>query len=244
MTKSSATLYLVATPVGNLEDMTYRAVRVLSEVSEIFAEDTRVSRVLLEKYGITTHLTSYREAAPRGMVERTIADVLSRLKQGESVAYISDAGTPAVSDPGSYLVKRVVEAGFTVSPIPGASALPMIISVSGMPVMQPLFVGFLPRKKGKQTLLKRLKEALVSETADVVIFYESPERITSLLEYLGEWELPLQLCVGRELTKKFEDVFHGNLAEMQEVFADKGKQRGEFVVLVGLAGREAKDSLE
>jgi 16S rRNA (cytidine1402-2'-O)-methyltransferase len=243
MTDSKPTLFLVATPVGNLEDMTYRAVRVLSEVAEIFAEDTRVSRVLLERYGVTTPIKSYREAAPRGMVERTIAEVITRLKAGESVAYISDAGTPAVSDPGSYLVKRVVEMGFVVSPIPGASALPMIISVSGMPVTQPLFVGFLPHKKGKQTLLAKLKEALVSETADAVIFYESPARIVSLMEYLAAWELPLQLCVGRELTKKFEDVFHGSLEEMTEILADTGKQRGEFVVLVGLASKDRHNLL-
>lgn len=244
MTNSSPTLYLVATPVGNLEDMTYRAVRVLSEVGTIFAEDTRVSRVLLHRYEITTPIQSYREAAPRGMVERTISDVLAKLKEGISVAYISDAGTPAVSDPGSYLVKRVVEAGFTVSPIPGASALPMIISVSGMSVLQPLFVGFLPRKKGKQTLLKKLHQALLEETSDAVIFYESPERIGALLEYLREWDMPLKLCVGRELTKKFEEVVHGNLDEVASFFADPGKQRGEFVVLVGLSGRDEQDSLE
>jgi 16S rRNA (cytidine1402-2'-O)-methyltransferase len=119
----------------------------------------------------------------------------------------------------------------------------MIISVSGMPVTQPLFVGFLPHKKGKQTLLAKLKEALVSETADAVIFYESPARIVSLMEYLAAWELPLQLCVGRELTKKFEDVFHGSLEEMTEILADTGKQRGEFVVLVGLASKDRHNLL-
>jgi 16S rRNA (cytidine1402-2'-O)-methyltransferase len=242
--ETKPTLYMVATPIGNLEDITYRAVRVLGEVGAIFAEDTRVSRVLLQRYSITSPIYSYREAAPRNVVEKSIESVLKLLAEGKSVAYISDAGTPAVSDPGSYLVKRVTEAGYEVSPIPGASALPMIVSVSGLPIIRPLFVGFLPRKKGKQTLLAKLQATLSEDVADAVIFYESPERVASLLESLRAWETSLQIVIGRELTKKFEEVVRGNLEEVSAYFSVSTKKRGEFVVLVARTGNEGKDSLE
>lgn len=241
MTNSSGTLYLVATPVGNLEDITYRAVRLLSEVDVIFAEDTRVSRVLLQRYDITTPIYSYREASSRASLEHTVKDILTRLNAGESVAYISDAGTPGVSDPGNYLVSRVVAEGITVSPIPGASALPMIMSVSGMQLTKLLFVGFLPKKKGKQTLLAELKHLLEKELIDGVVFYESPERIEALLRHLSEWQLDLKLCIGRELTKKFEEVHHGNLEEMLQIFTSPAKQRGEFVVLVSIQDKVRED---
>jgi 16S rRNA (cytidine1402-2'-O)-methyltransferase len=226
------TLYMVATPIGHLEDMTYRAVRVLGEVAVVYAEDTRVSRKLLDRYKIVTPLYSYREAAPRYQVEKMIASVLQRLQAGESVAYVSDAGTPGVSDPGSFLAERIAAAGFAVTPIPGASALASIMSVAGLPIERPLFVGFLPKKKGHQTLLGKLKAALESQTADSVIFYESPERISRLLQDLLEWDMPLEAVLGRELTKLHEEVLRGSLAQVSAEIASRKEVRGEIVLLV------------
>jgi 16S rRNA (cytidine1402-2'-O)-methyltransferase len=226
-------LYVVATPIGNLQDITLRAIQVLGHASVVFAEDTRVTRVLLDRHGISVPLQSYREAAPRPVVERTIQDVISRIQRGEVVAYVSDAGTPGVSDPGDYLVKKVREAGCAVVPIPGASALAAIVSVAGLGVQRPLFIGFLPRKKGKETMLKKLAEGLKADFYDGIVMYESPERVVSLLRSLGEWDLDLRICLGRELTKKFEQVISGNLQEVL-LELEKNTVRGEVSLLIAL----------
>ena len=232
-------LYIVATPIGNLEDITLRAIRVLQEVDLVYAEDTRVTRVLLNRHEITPkHLRSYREAAPRPQLERTIQEILAALANGQSVAYVSDAGTPGVSDPGSYLVQRAHAEGYAVVPVPGPSALAAILSVCGQSVSKPLFVGFLPRKKGHQTQLAQLKQALVNELCDAVVIYESPQRILNLLTELKSWDLPLSLTLGRELTKKFEEVLVGSLAEVTAKIAAKKEVKGEIVLVVSLDGLE------
>ena len=229
-----STLYIVATPIGNLQDMTLRGLDVLRGVDAIYAEDTRVTGVLLNRYEIKKPMRSYREAADAGQVSRMIAEVIGRLRVGESVAYVSDAGTPGVSDPGNYLVEKVAEAGYSVVPIPGASALASIMSVAGYPVLRPLFVGFLPKKKGHQTLMGKLRDTLESEVADAVVFYESPERVVRLLHELSGWGMPLQVCVARELTKLHEEILRGPLPEVLGLLEKRPQLKGEFAILITL----------
>lgn len=228
----SSTLFIVATPIGNLGDVTLRSLEVLKSVAMVYAEDTRVTRKLFQRHSIETPLRSYREAQSRSSLEQTIQSVIELLHSGKDIAYVSDAGTPGVSDPGDYLVRRVREAGYIVLPIPGASALPAILSISGLGVQHPLFEGFLPHKKGRQTRLKHLSEALRQDLTDGVVFYESPERILKLCAELLEWEQSLMVCVGRELTKQFEEVLVGPLPEVHETLAARASQKGEFVILV------------
>lgn len=224
-------LYMVATPIGNLGDVTLRALETLRGVAFVYAEDTRVTRKLLDRYEIVTPLRSYREAQPRHQLEKTFTEIVTLLNQGNDLAFCSDAGTPGVSDPGDYLVRRVREAGHEVVPIPGASALATILSVSGLGVQHPLFEGFLPHKKGRQTRLKQLCDGLMTGTTDGVVFYESPERITRLLDELLEWNQPLTVCLGRELTKQFEEVLSGPILDVQKELAGR-KIKGEIVLLI------------
>ena len=228
------TLSIVATPIGNLEDITLRALRILAEVDCIYAEDTRHSRKLCDRHGITTPLRSYREAAEPRLLQRTVEEVISALREGKSLACISDAGTPGVSDPGSYLVQQVLAAGFTVIPIPGVSALTALLSVSGLAISRPLFVGFLPKKKGHQTLLSRLHTSLKDRTCDAIVFYESPERIVKLLGELVAWGLPLQVCLGRELTKQFEEILRGPIEKVLVSLSTKSSVRGEITLIISL----------
>jgi len=230
----TSTLYIVATPIGNLQDITLRALEVLGGVDAVYAEDTRVSRVLLNRYDIKKPLRSYREAADTSTVQKMQREILDRLRRGESVAYVSDAGTPGVSDPGNYLVDKVAEAGFSVVPIPGASALSTVVSIAGVPVSRPLFVGFLPKKKGHQTLMGKLRLALEEGIADSLVFYESPERAVKLLRELSEWGLPLRGCVARELTKMHEEILRGSLPELLSNLEGRPSQKGEFVILISL----------
>lgn len=226
------TLYIVATPIGNLQDITLRALDVLRGVDAVYAEDTRVSTKLLSRYEIKKPLLSYREAAETSTVNRTITAIIDRLRKGESLAYVSDAGTPGVSDPGNYLVEKVAAAGLLVVPIPGSSALSTVVSVAGFPVARPLFVGFLPKKKGHQTLMGKLGRALAEDIADAVIFYESPERITKLLAELEGWGMPLRGCLARELTKMHEEILRGSLAELSAELGSRKAIKGEFVLLI------------
>jgi 16S rRNA (cytidine1402-2'-O)-methyltransferase len=225
-------LYIVATPIGNMADMTERGRAVLAEASAVYAEDTRVTGGLLKRYGISTQLRSYREAADRRAVEKTIVEVIERLKKGEVIACVSDAGTPGVSDPGDFLVKRVVEAGFKVVPVPGPSALASILSVAGLAVARPLFLGFLPKKKGRQTLLRQVKEGFASGVFDGVVIYESPERIVATLDEFASFEMPLAVCLGRELTKMYEEILRGTPAEVAETLRARHTIKGEIVVLI------------
>jgi 16S rRNA (cytidine1402-2'-O)-methyltransferase len=227
------TLAIVATPLGNLGDITYRGVEVLGEVDGVYAEDTRVSQKLLRHYGIERPLKSFRQSPNRDLVELTVQEILQRLKEGESLAYITDAGTPGVSDPGSYLVHRVREAGFSVTPIPGPSAGVALVSATGIPAIRTLNVGFLPKKKGRQTLMKKMEDALESGLADALVIYESPERLLKTIGELCEWTIPeLHISVGRELTKIHEEIVRGPAEEVHLHFKKKPKIRGEAVMVV------------
>ena len=222
----SGKLSIVATPIGNLEDVTLRALRTLKEASVIYCEDTRVTKKLLDRYELATPLR--RLDANTEM--KGAGEVVRRLGAGERVAYCSDAGTPGVSDPGYRLVAAVREAGYTVEAIPGPSALTTALSIAGVPADSFTFLGFLPHKKGRQTLLREM----ASEPRAVVL-YESPHRIERLLASLAEL-LPSdrQVAVCRELTKLHEQVVTGSARELYEACATgRIPARGEFVVIVG-----------
>jgi 16S rRNA (cytidine1402-2'-O)-methyltransferase len=230
---SQAGLYVVATPIGNLEDITYRAVRLLSEVDLIAAEDTRHSRVLLSHYNITTPVQALHEHNEIQVFER----ILDRIAGGQAIALISDAGTPLISDPGFHLVRAAREAGLPVYSVPGPSAVIAALSVAGLPPDRFAFEGFLP---SKATARKKRLQALCHETRTLV-FFESSHRIEAAIadmtEVFGEQRL---VAVCRELTKKFETVLRVPLAEMKmELAQDSNQSRGEFVVVVdGYQGSE------
>ena len=232
------TLYIVATPIGNLEDITLRALRILKEVDLIACEDTRVTKKLLDHYQIKTPTVSYHQHSQVGKINFLI----SQLKFGKNVALVSDAGTPGISDPGAFIVQKVREWGKKVQPfsrskvepfikieaVPGPSALAAAISVAGVPANEFLFLGFLPHKKGRETLFK---EIAVSER--VVIFYESPHRILRTLESLKKFAPEKKITICRELTKIYEEVISGTATELLEFFSkNQDKVRGEFVVIV------------
>ena len=219
-------LYVVATPIGNLEDMSYRAVRILAEVDVIAAEDTRHSRPLLTHYGIDTPMQALHEHNEEQIAGR----ILERIRKGEAVALISDAGTPLISDPGYRLVRAAREAGVPVFAVPGPSAVTTALSVAGLPSDRFAFEGFLPAKSAQRC--KRL-EALVNEPRTLV-FFESSHRIEATLKdmaaVLGENRLA---AVCRELTKKFETVLRNPLGSLGDLIsADQNQTRGEFVVIV------------
>ncbi|MEM6894477.1 MAG: 16S rRNA (cytidine(1402)-2'-O)-methyltransferase [Bacteroidota bacterium] len=216
-------LFLVPTPIGNLEDMTFRAVTVLREVDLILAEDTRTSGKLLKHFEIDTPLKSHHMHNEHKMVERLIAD----LNSGTQMALISDAGTPAISDPGFLLTRACIENGIPVECLPGATAFVPALVNSGLPSERFVFEGFLPVKKGRQTRLTQLK----AETR-TMIFYESPHKLLKTLgqfvEYFGE---DRQGSVSREITKLYEETVRGTLAELL-VYFEKHPPKGEFVVVV------------
>lgn len=221
-----STLFVVATPIGNIEDITFRAVRILREVDVIAAEDTRQTRILLDKYDINfKRLISCRAenevASAKGIVKLLGKDF--------AVAYVSDAGTPAVSDPGARLVNLVREEGFEVVPVPGVSAVTTLISVAGMAGKGFLFEGFLSSKVKKRQ--KRLQKLL--ESGMIFVIYESPFRIIGLCKTLGELCPNRNIFVGRELTKKFEECIFGKADEVLSLLSAKDRIRGEFTILVG-----------
>ena len=224
------TLYIVATPIGNLADMSQRAVDTLAAADVILAEDTRVSRVLLEHFGITTRMV----AAHEHNAARIIPQVIERLSRGERVAVITDAGTPLISDPGVRLVQAVREAGFRVSPIPGASAVVAALSASGIEPSPFTFVGFLPRT-GKD---RRKAIELVTSLTHAVVLYEAPGRVAETLdEIAAAGTLDRRCVVARELTKLFEEFRDGTVEELAAYYRDN-PARGEVVIL--LAPQEAK----
>jgi 16S rRNA (cytidine1402-2'-O)-methyltransferase len=232
-------LYVVATPIGNLQDMSFRAVEVLKSVTCIVAEDTRHSQPLLQHYAINTTAMALHEHNERERTEK----LLQRLQQGESIALISDAGTPLISDPGYYLVREARLAGIRVVPLPGPCAAIAALSVAGLPTDRFVFEGFLPAKSGGR--LQRL-ETLRNE-ARTMVFYEAPHRIEDLLQdmkkVLGD---DRQIVIARELTKLFETVKSGTVAELSAwVAADANQRRGEIVVIVdgakGLSSEAQED---
>lgn len=219
-------LYVVATPIGNLEDVTLRALRVLREVDVIAAEDTRRTRKLLARYEIHTPLTSYHEGN-----ERAKAEVLAqRLEAGESVALVSDAGTPTISDPGYRLVRAAAGKGLPVTPVPGASAAVAALSVCGLATDRFVFQGFLPSRRGRRR--EKLQE--LREDPRTAVYYEAPRRVRDTLSDMREVLGDRAALVGRELTKAHEELLRGTLSELAERL-DRDAPRGEFVIVV--AGR-------
>lgn len=222
-------LYIVPTPVGNMEDMTFRAVRILKEVDLVLAEDTRTSGILLKHFDIRNQLMSHHKFNEHG----TSAGIVSRLQAGQNVALISDAGTPGISDPGFFLVREAVKAGIEVQCLPGATAfVPALIS-SGLPCDRFAFEGFLPQKKGRMSKIESLKEE-----QRTMIFYESPYRVVKTLEQLAEaFGATRQISVCREISKVHEEVVRGSLEEVIAHFKEK-EPKGEIVIV--LAGKSDK----
>jgi 16S rRNA (cytidine1402-2'-O)-methyltransferase len=231
----SGTLYVVATPIGNLEDITLRALRVLKEVDVIAAEDTRHTQILLSHYGIRTPLTSYHEHN-----EKTKArQLMSRLERGEQIALVSDAGTPAISDPGYRLAVEAIRGGIPVIPIPGASALTAVLSAGGLPTDRFVFEGFLPAKK--QERRARLR-ALSSETRTLVI-YEAPHRLTETLNDLVEILGNRETVLAREVSKIHEEFLRGRLTEVAKQIAGR-EIKGELTLLIGGSRGQSEVSQE
>ena len=221
--KTYGKLYVVPTPIGNLEDITFRAIKVLKDCDFVLAEDTRTSGFLLKHYEITTKMYSHHKFNEH----KSSNQILEHIKSGAQVALISDAGTPAISDPGFLIVHNCIEAGIDVECLPGATALIPALVVSGLPNDRFCFEGFLPQKKGRQT---RLKE-LASESRTIV-FYESPYRVlktlTQLAEHFGEER---KVSASREISKMYEETIRGTVAELIIHFT-KNEPRGEFVLVV------------
>jgi 16S rRNA (cytidine1402-2'-O)-methyltransferase len=218
------TLFVVATPIGNLEDITFRAIRILSEVDLIAAEDTRQTHILLQRYSINTSTTSYHKFS----IKRKTPYLVNLLKQGQKIALVSDSGMPGISDPGYELIKEAILQGITVVPIPGPSAVVTALAVSGLSTEEFSFVGFLPKKPGKK--IKKLKE-LKSEKRTIII-YESPYRVVKTLQEILEVMGNREVAVCRELTKKFEEVIRGKVEEVIKKIEDRSL-KGEFVLVIG-----------
>jgi len=227
MSAETGTLYVVATPIGNLEDITLRALRVLKEVDYILAEDTRVTGKLLSHYEIKTPQKRYDAHTSERVHEAVLAD----LAAGQSVALVSDAGTPGVSDPGVLLISRARTAGAAVAAIPGPSAVTAAVSIAGLTGNQFSFLGFVPQKKGRETFIREL-----SEYEHPVVCFESTHRIVKLLAQLAAAYPHIKVQLGRELTKHFEELLEGTPAELLTILeSTPEKQKGEFVVIISTA---------
>lgn len=227
--------YVIATPIGNLEDITLRALRILKEVDLILCEDTRVTKKLLDRYEISKPLLSYHAHSKLSKIK----DILGEIENGKTMALVSDAGTPAISDPGSYLVEKIRESfpELPILSIPGPSALTAVLSVAGMPVSDFVFLGFLPHKKGRATLFEE-----IAASKRAVVFYESPHRIMKTLEALEKNAGPnRRVAIGREITKIYEELLSGTASFLRDYLEkNQEKIRGEFVVVV--SPREAEKS--
>ena len=225
-------LYIIPTPVGNMEDMTFRAIRILKEVDLILAEDTRTSGILLKHFGIENRLMSHHKFNEH----ETSAAVVERLTGGQNIALISDAGTPGISDPGFFLVREAAKAGIEVYTLPGATAFVPALVTSGLPCDRFAFEGFLPQKKGRQTKMESLRRE-----QRTMIFYESPRRLVKTLTQMGEvFGGERQACVCREISKVHEDCQRGTLSSLAAHFTEQ-EPRGEIVLIV--AGADEADSL-
>ncbi|PIE98863.1 MAG: 16S rRNA (cytidine(1402)-2'-O)-methyltransferase [Treponema sp.] len=217
-------LFIVATPIGNLGDMTFRAVDVLKEVDVVACEDTRHSLKLLNHFGIHKPLVSCRARNEADAAKK----IVGLLDDGKDVAYVSDAGTPAVSDPGAVLVRTVRNSGHSVLPIPGVSAFAAILSVAGFSDKEVIFAGFLPQKGLKRKT--RIKKLL--DTGCGVVLYESPYRILKLLGELAEIDCELRVVIARELTKMHEEVLEGNVSDLLQDFSGRVSIKGEFCIFI------------
>ena len=222
--QKKSSLYLVPTPIGNLGDITIRALEILKSVDLILAEDTRTSGFLLKHYSISKPMQSFHNFNEH----KVLNGLVERMQKGETMALVSDAGTPGISDPGFLIVRHCVQAGIAVDCLPGPTAFIPALVKSGLPIDRFVFEGFLPHKKGRQTLLKKL-----AEEERTIVFYESPYRLVKTLEQLAEYlgaERPVS--VSRELTKMFEETVNGTLAEVLKHFQAKDV-KGEIVIVVG-----------
>jgi 16S rRNA (cytidine1402-2'-O)-methyltransferase len=217
-----AILYVVATPIGNLADITWRALKILKAVDLIAGEDTRVTKKLLDHYQIKTPIISYHQHSQASKIDF----LLNQLKAGKNIALVTDAGTPGIVDPGGLLVKAVLAQKIKVEAIPGPSALTTALSISGLPADHFLFLGFLPHKKGRVTLLKEIVAA-----HQTIVFYESVHRILKTLEQLKHFGLNRPVVVCRELTKKFETVYRGTVEEVLPQLKND-QVKGEFVIII------------
>lgn len=215
-------LYIVATPIGNLEDMTLRGIRILKEVNYIFAEDTRVTKKLLNHFEIENTVYRYDEFTKM----HQIANIINLLKEGKDIALVTDAGTPCISDPGYELVDAAHKEGIKVVPIPGASALTASASVAGISMRRFCFEGFLPKKKGRQTLLKSL-----AEEERTIVIYESPFRIEKTLRDIEQFIGVREVVIIREITKIYEEIMRGTTTELIERLV-KNPIKGEIVLLI------------
>lgn len=221
--------YVIGTPIGNLEDITLRALRVLKQVDLVLCEDTRVTRKLFEKHGITTATQSYHAQSGEAKVEL----ILEQIEAGKNIALVTDAGTPGISDPGSLLISKIRETypDLEIIAIPGPSALAAALSIAGVPTHEFVFLGFMPHKKGRETLFKE-----IASSERTVVFYESTHRIIKTLESLKEHlGATKKVTLARELTKMFEEVIQGSAEEiLQKLIGTPEKQKGEFVVIVSV----------
>ena len=216
-------LYIVATPIGNLEDMTFRAIRTLKEVDYIFAEDTRVTKKLLDHYEIKNTVYRYDEHTK----QHQVANIINLLKEEKNIALVTDAGTPCISDPGYEVVDEAHKNSIKVVAIPGASALTASASIAGISMRRFCFEGFLPKKKGRQTLLKQLAE----EKERTIVIYESPFRIEKTLKDIETFMGKRDVVIVREITKIYEEVLRGNTSELIEKL-EKNPIKGEIVLLI------------
>lgn len=217
-------LYIIATPIGNLEDITLRALRVLKEIDTIACEDTRVTKKLLNHYSITTPCISCHQHSDSVKLQALI----NRLLAGENIALVTDAGTPGISDPGNILVQKAIENEIQVVPIPGASALGALVSVAGIDMQKFVFWGFPPHKKGRETFFKN-----VASCEMPVIYYDSPHRVIKNLGLLKSVSPEKKIIIGRELTKMFEQIVRGSVEDVKKYFSENPeKVKGEFAVIV------------
>ena len=228
----SGTLYLVATPIGNLGDISFRAVEVLKSVDLIACEDTRHSKILLDHYGIKKPLISYFDFSER----KRAPELVEKIKNGVKVALISDAGTPGIADPGYHLVSQALGAGIKVEPVPGPSAFLTALMVSGLPTDRFMFEGFFPVKAGQ----KRKKLLSLKGEKRTVIFYESPHRILKTLALIQEVLGDIQIVLAREMTKKFEEVLRQRASETIDALS-KRRVRGEWVILFNLSEDRSRE---
>lgn len=220
---SNGILYIVATPIGNLEDITLRALRILKEADLIACEDTRVTKKLLSHYSIATSTIAFHQHSDKEKISKLVYE----LKEGKNIALVTDAGTPGVSDPGNILVEAAIENEIKVLPIPGASAIASLISIAGIDMQQFVFMGFPPHKKGRETYFKKVAASEIP-----VMYYESPHRVIKNLEMLLKFAPEKKIIIGRELTKMFEETVRGSIEDVIKYFQENpSKVKGEFVVV-------------
>lgn len=229
-----STFYVIATPIGNLEDITFRAIRILKDVDIILCEDTRITKRLLDKYNINTPTISYHTQSN----ETKIDIILDKISENLNIALVTDAGTPGISDPGSLLIStirnrfsdKINSKELKIEAIPGPSALTSALSIAGVPIHEFIFIGFLPHKKGRETIFK---EIAISDRT--IVFYESTHRIIKTLESLQEYlkDKDKKVTLIREITKIYEEVLQGNASEVLDILLNnKEKQKGEFVIII------------